>query len=75
MARWTIPNAIGYVRLALIPVFLVLVLRADDGTAALPAIIFALIAWGDYADGIAARSPASTAASARCSTRSSTVCS
>ena len=29
---WTIPNAIGYVRLALIPVFLVLALHSDDGT-------------------------------------------
>jgi cardiolipin synthase len=52
---WTIPNAIGFVRLALIPVFLVLAFDQDDGTAALPAIIFAVIAWSDYADGIAAR--------------------
>lgn len=52
---WTIPNAIGFVRLALIPVFLVLAFSEPDGTAALPAIIFAIIAWSDYADGIAAR--------------------
>jgi cardiolipin synthase len=52
---WTIPNAIGFVRLALIPVFLVLGLTSDDGTDALPAVLFALVAWGDYADGIAAR--------------------
>ena len=52
---WTIPNAIGYVRLALLPVFLVLALSSDTGTEPLPAIIFALVAWGDYADGIAAR--------------------
>jgi cardiolipin synthase len=52
---WTIPNAIGFVRLALIPVFLVLAFNEPDGTAALPAIIFAVIAWSDYADGIAAR--------------------
>jgi cardiolipin synthase len=52
---WTIPNAIGFARLALLPVFLVTALSSDDGTAALPAILFALIAWGDYADGIAAR--------------------
>ena len=52
---WTIPNAIGFVRLALIPVFLVLALTSADGTDALPAIIFAVIAWSDYADGIAAR--------------------
>ena len=52
---WTIPNAISYFRLALIPVFLVLALTSDSGTDALPAIIFAVVGWGDYADGIAAR--------------------
>jgi phosphatidylglycerophosphate synthase len=52
---WTIPNAIGFVRAALIPVFLVLALGSEDGTDALPAILFAVVAWGDYADGIAAR--------------------
>lgn len=52
---WTVPNAIGFVRLALVPVFLVLALSSDDGTDAAPAILFAVIAWGDYADGIAAR--------------------
>ena len=52
---WTIPNAIGFVRLALVPVFLVTAFRSEEGTDALPAILFAVIAWGDYADGIAAR--------------------
>jgi CDP-diacylglycerol--glycerol-3-phosphate 3-phosphatidyltransferase len=52
---WTIPNAIGYIRLALIPVFLVLALSSDSGTDALPVVIFALIGWSDYLDGIAAR--------------------
>jgi CDP-diacylglycerol--glycerol-3-phosphate 3-phosphatidyltransferase len=52
---WTIPNAIGFLRLALIPVFLVLALSSDSGTDALPAILFAVVAWSDYADGIAAR--------------------
>jgi cardiolipin synthase len=52
---WTIPNAIGYVRLALLPVFLVLALGSETGTDALPAVIFALIGWTDYLDGIAAR--------------------
>jgi cardiolipin synthase len=52
---WTIPNAIGFLRLALIPVFLIGALSSDDGTGALPATLFALIGWGDYADGIAAR--------------------
>jgi cardiolipin synthase len=52
---WTIPNAIGFVRLALIPVFLVLAFDSRDGTGTLPAVIFAVVGWGDYADGIAAR--------------------
>jgi len=52
---WTIPNAIGFVRLALIPVFLIVALSSSDGTGAAPAALFAAIAWGDYADGIAAR--------------------
>lgn len=52
---WTLPNAIGFVRLALIPVFLTLAFADDDGVGAAPAITFAVIALGDYADGIAAR--------------------
>jgi cardiolipin synthase len=52
---WTIPNAIGYVRLALIPVMLVLALGSESGTDALPAVLFAVIGWSDYLDGIAAR--------------------
>ena len=52
---WTIPNAIGFTRLALIPVFLILALSSDSGTDALPAVIFAVVAWGDYADGMTAR--------------------
>ncbi len=35
--------------------FLVLALRSESGTDALPAVLFAVIAWSDYADGIAAR--------------------
>jgi cardiolipin synthase len=52
---WTIPNAIGFARLALIPVFLVVALSSDDGVGAPQAILFAVIGWGDYADGMAAR--------------------
>ncbi|TML07984.1 MAG: CDP-alcohol phosphatidyltransferase family protein [Actinobacteria bacterium] len=52
---WTIPNAIGYARIGLLIVFLVLALSSEDGTDALPAVLYALVAWGDYADGIAAR--------------------
>jgi cardiolipin synthase (CMP-forming) len=52
---WTIPNAIGYLRLALIPTFLIVALSSDSGTGALPATLYGVVAWGDYADGIAAR--------------------
>jgi CDP-diacylglycerol--glycerol-3-phosphate 3-phosphatidyltransferase len=52
---WTIPNAIGYARMALIPVFLVWALSTETGTEAGPALLYAFIAWSDYADGIAAR--------------------
>ena len=52
---WTVPNAIGFVRLALIPVFLVLALSSGSGTEALPAVVFAVISWSDYFDGMAAR--------------------
>jgi phosphatidylglycerophosphate synthase len=52
---WTIPNAIGFTRLALIPVFLIVGLSSSNGVDALAATLFAVIGWGDYADGIAAR--------------------
>ena len=52
---WTIPNAIGFVRLALIPVFLVLALRSGDGRVASASILYAVIGGSDYLDGIAAR--------------------
>jgi phosphatidylglycerophosphate synthase len=51
----TIPNAIGFVRLALIPVFLVIALSTTTGRDAFAATLFGVIGWGDYADGIAAR--------------------
>ncbi len=37
------------------PVFLVLGLTLDHGTAAVPAVLFAAIGFGDFADGAAAR--------------------
>ena len=52
---WTIPNAIGFVRLALLPVFLVLAFQSEDGTDLAALIIFAVIGWSDYLDGITAR--------------------
>lgn len=52
---WTIPNAIGFARLALVPVFLVVGLNSGDGRSGLAFVLFSIIAWSDYFDGIAAR--------------------
>jgi CDP-diacylglycerol--glycerol-3-phosphate 3-phosphatidyltransferase len=52
---WTIPNLIGFIRAGLLVAFLILALSSDDGTDPLTVVLFALVAWGDYADGIAAR--------------------
>jgi cardiolipin synthase len=52
---WTIPNVVGLIRLAFIPVFLVLALSSDDGTRLLPAMVFLAIAASDYLDGFLAR--------------------
>jgi cardiolipin synthase len=52
---WTIPNMIGFTRLALIPVFLVLALNSGDGRTASASIVYAVIGGTDYLDGMAAR--------------------
>jgi cardiolipin synthase len=52
---WTIPNAIGFVRIGLIPVFLVLALDSGDGRDTVATILFAFIAASDYLDGMVAR--------------------
>jgi len=52
---WTIPNAIGFARLALVPVFLAIGLSSGDGHSGLAFALFAFIAWSDYFDGMAAR--------------------
>jgi CDP-diacylglycerol--glycerol-3-phosphate 3-phosphatidyltransferase len=52
---WTLPNAIGIARIALIPVFLVLALQSDDGRDTTAFALFAFIAATDYLDGMAAR--------------------
>ena len=52
---WTIPNAVGYLRLAAIPVFLYLALESGDGRDVAAAALFWLIAAGDYLDGFLAR--------------------
>jgi cardiolipin synthase len=52
---WTIPNVIGFVRLATIPVFLIVAFSSNGGHDALAALLFGVIGWADYADGFAAR--------------------
>ncbi len=51
----TIPNLVGYARLLGIPVFLYLAFNSGDGRTASAAILFWLIAAGDYLDGLLAR--------------------
>jgi cardiolipin synthase (CMP-forming) len=52
---WTVPNLIGYVRLALIPLFMYFAFSSDDGQDWRAVLIFAIVGWSDYFDGIAAR--------------------
>jgi cardiolipin synthase len=52
---WTIPNAIGITRLALLPVFLIVALSDDDGHSTTAFVIYAFVACTDYLDGMAAR--------------------
>lgn len=52
---WTIPNAIGYFRIACLIAFVVLAASDDDGEGWTLFTLFAIVSWGDYADGIAAR--------------------
>jgi len=52
---WTLPNLVGFVRLAAIPLFLWLAFESGDGRSAAAAAVFWLIAAGDYVDGFLAR--------------------
>jgi cardiolipin synthase len=52
---WTLPNLVGYLRLAGIPVFLYLAFESGDGRSVASATLFWLIAAGDYLDGLLAR--------------------
>ncbi len=51
----TLPNLIGYARLAAIPVFFVIALGSEDGRDTTAALIYFAIAMGDYVDGLVAR--------------------
>jgi len=52
---FTLPNLIGYARLAAIPVFLAVAFGSGDGRDGLASAIFLAIALGDLLDGFAAR--------------------
>ena len=52
---FTLPNLIGYIRLAAIPVFLAIAFGSDDGRDTTAALIFLAIALGDLLDGFVAR--------------------
>ena len=52
---FTIPNIIGYLRLAAIPVFLVIAFDSGDGRDTTASLIFLAIALGDLLDGFVAR--------------------
>ncbi|MDQ4129902.1 MAG: CDP-alcohol phosphatidyltransferase family protein [Actinomycetota bacterium] len=52
---FTVPNAISYVRLALLPVFLAVAFSSDDGRGVTVAMLYWVIAIGDQLDGLAAR--------------------
>jgi CDP-diacylglycerol--glycerol-3-phosphate 3-phosphatidyltransferase len=52
---WTIPNAVDYLRLAGIPVFLIVAFQSGDGQDPVAVVLFAVIGWSDYLDGFLAR--------------------
>ena len=52
---WTLPNLVGYLRLAALPLFLYLAFESGDGRDAAAAAVFWLISAGDYLDGFLAR--------------------
>jgi cardiolipin synthase len=52
---FTIPNLVGYLRLAGIPVFLYLALNSGDGRSTPATLIYLFVIGGDYLDGFLAR--------------------
>jgi CDP-diacylglycerol--glycerol-3-phosphate 3-phosphatidyltransferase len=52
---FTVPNAVGYLRVAAIPVFLYLAFESGDGRTPASALLYAAICGGDYLDGLIAR--------------------
>jgi cardiolipin synthase len=52
---WTLPNLIGYLRLAAIPVFLMLAFESGDGRSTAAGVLYLWITLGDFVDGFVAR--------------------
>lgn len=52
---WTLPNIIGYLRLAAIPVFLIWALGSEDGRVTGATLLYLFITLGDLLDGFLAR--------------------
>jgi CDP-diacylglycerol--glycerol-3-phosphate 3-phosphatidyltransferase len=52
---FTIPNLVGYLRLASIPPYLVIALGSGDGRTAPAALLYLWITFGDFVDGFLAR--------------------
>jgi phosphatidylglycerophosphate synthase len=52
---WTLPNLVGYLRLAALPVFLAIAFSSGDGRDPAAAAIYFAVAIGDYVDGFVAR--------------------
>jgi len=52
---WTLPNIVGYLRLAAIPFFLIWALESDDGRVTGATLLYLFITLGDLLDGFLAR--------------------
>jgi cardiolipin synthase (CMP-forming) len=52
---FTLPNLVGYLRLAAIPVFLAIALSSEDGRVTSATLLYLWITLGDYVDGFLAR--------------------
>lgn len=52
---WTLPNFVGYLRLVGLVLFMTFALGSGDGHSAAAAVLYGLVAWGDYLDGVVAR--------------------
>ena len=52
---WTLPNLVGYLRIAAVPVFLSLALSSEDGRNTAASALYFWITFGDFVDGFLAR--------------------